>query len=361
MTQRTQQLILCLSIVYTLGNYCSSFHCLAKANELHKALLAKNNGSISLAVLSWKYSSSDDASFSSPNIDESRWATLVSQSTYIQPYGVWTGIGWFRATLTVDSSLVNVPLELDVRQLGASEIFLNGTLKQRNGVVSQSASQERSSDRNAAPVTFVFSQSGEHTLAIRYSCARLGETGHSHYPEWLRRWLREQMRVPIIVAGESEHTIGVTVVLRQISNQQKSLLQNVTQTLSKGAMMLYTAFGILAFTLFIYYRLLPVNLAFAVHSVAVVVLLIVFIARLEGYSDIILFITTRYLFWIAVPFIELSIVYYQFLTLKKRKQPLFFFTVGLWLLFWAFMVVAPVVNIEQYLFPVIIVATNQWC
>ncbi len=358
MTQFKLQLISYLSILCVIGNALSYVHCLANTNQLSKALLTEKGGSVSLSVLSWKYTSNDNASFSSQVIDEKTWTTLMRQSSHIQPYGVWSGIGWFRVIFMIDSSLVNVPLELSVQQLGASEIFLNGKLMRCNGVVSQNSSLERSNDKNATPITFVFSQTGQQTLAIRYSCASLGETGGSHYPQWLQYWLREQMRVPIIVAGELEHKIGIRVALHQVTNEQKSLSQNVIQSLSKGAMLLYTAFGILAFTLFIYYRLLPVNLAFAVHSVAVVVLLIVFIARFEGYNDVILFISTRYLFWGAVPFVQLSIVYYQILTLKKHKKPLFFFTVGVWLIFWVLMVVAPMINVEQLLYPVIIVCTQ---
>jgi signal transduction histidine kinase len=76
----------------------------------------------------WKYHPGDDPAWADLDFDDSDW--LTTGSTYLDsiPGEGWTGYGWFRAHLKVDSKLWHVPVGFDFKQLGASDIYLNGRL-----------------------------------------------------------------------------------------------------------------------------------------------------------------------------------------------------------------------------------------
>ena len=53
-----------------------------------------------------------------------KWLLQVLRLSGFPPGG-WQGIGWFRLHLSVDSSLLHLPLALEVNQMEASEIYLD--------------------------------------------------------------------------------------------------------------------------------------------------------------------------------------------------------------------------------------------
>lgn len=75
----------------------------------------------------WRYSGGDNPSFADKNFDDSGW--LLSDSYLFERAAQvkeWEGLGWFRLHLWVDSSLWGESVAFTIRQLGASEIYLNG-------------------------------------------------------------------------------------------------------------------------------------------------------------------------------------------------------------------------------------------
>lgn len=85
----------------------------------------------------------------------------------------WRGSGWFRLHFAVDSTLGNRPLALSALLWGASEIYLDGRLIARLGIVGSPSRQgEEFATTNPdlpPPRSVVFGRSGEHILAVRYS------------------------------------------------------------------------------------------------------------------------------------------------------------------------------------------------
>lgn len=118
----------------------------------------------------WKYQAGDSALFSSPNLDDWDWmpvSTLLGANQF--PFIEWNGIGWFRMTLDVDSSLVGIPFALDVvMQSGASEIYMDGVLLYQFGQVSADPDLEMPYQERK-PRSLVFRQPGKHVIAVRYS------------------------------------------------------------------------------------------------------------------------------------------------------------------------------------------------
>ncbi len=113
----------------------------------------------------WRYSKSDDSAMAAPNYNDSDWKIIHSEfidSTIIQ------GIGWFRLRFSIDSSLVHKPIAFSVRQKGASEIYLDGKLIKKYGVIKGKDSTEYF-DPQKVPIIIVMDSIGEHVLAIRYA------------------------------------------------------------------------------------------------------------------------------------------------------------------------------------------------
>jgi serine phosphatase RsbU (regulator of sigma subunit) len=126
-------------------------------------------GGVSLNARGWRYHAGDDAAWAAANHDDAAWerlphTTLRSNS---QPRSGWTGAAWFRLRLRVDERLVNQPLALRFYHWGASEIYLDGNLIERFGMIHADGDEEFNPQWR--PIPLVFTRGGEHTIAVRYS------------------------------------------------------------------------------------------------------------------------------------------------------------------------------------------------
>jgi serine phosphatase RsbU (regulator of sigma subunit) len=135
------------------------------ADNLHDELLTN------LSNQKWKYRAGDDASWAEPAFNDTDWETLTPLlvNNFVPPKSGWNGIGWFRLHLNVDESLANQPLSLTINHTGASEIYVDGKLMQKFGVVAANAEQETTYNPHSMPVGITFSSPGTHTIALRYS------------------------------------------------------------------------------------------------------------------------------------------------------------------------------------------------
>ena len=134
----------------------------------------------------WKYQAGDDSAWANPNFDDSSWETLKNSAMTREnlPQTGWNGSGWLRLRLNVAPALVNVPLNLEVAQLGASEIYLDGKLIKRYGKIGDTAETEVPYNPNAEPFAVSFDSAGEHLLAVRYS-NKAANDFNSGYGKWL--------------------------------------------------------------------------------------------------------------------------------------------------------------------------------
>ena len=127
----------------------------------------KQNNSIRINN-GWKYHKGDNYAWAEKDINDNDWDvayTLMYKGDY--PETGWDGLGWFRLHVDIDSSLLNKPLSFAIAQAGASEVYLNGRLFYKYGVVGNSAKTEYLfDDRN--PKVIVFTEL-RNVLAIRYS------------------------------------------------------------------------------------------------------------------------------------------------------------------------------------------------
>jgi signal transduction histidine kinase len=116
----------------------------------------------------WHYKAGDNPDWAKSDYDDSAWKDVRPIQDIKKLPMLWKdSIVWFRIYLNVDSTQVS-DLAMNVTHAGASEIYLDGRLVHRFGVVSQDPDEILAFDPNEEPVSFPVNQSGVHVLAVRY-------------------------------------------------------------------------------------------------------------------------------------------------------------------------------------------------
>ena len=155
------------------------------------------------------------------------------------------GPGWFTLPLTVDSSLIGVPLGLRLQHYGAAEIYLNDALLHRYGVVGEAGVEQPAT--HTAPLPLVFSAPGRHALRVRYSNAAAEE---------------------LTAVG---YATGFTARLGHLAPMQAAhaaLLRSAT-AIQFGLAGMYVVFAVLHLFLFAFYPQRRENLYFAVVAICI--------------------------------------------------------------------------------------------
>ncbi len=92
----------------------------------------------------WDYHPGDDSAWALTKFSSAGWKTVncIMYLDSIKSYN-WNGIGWFRKTIVIDSSLLNKTIALTLNHIGASELYINGKLINKFGTVSQNSKDEK--------------------------------------------------------------------------------------------------------------------------------------------------------------------------------------------------------------------------
>ena len=127
----------------------------------------------------WKFKPGDDAGYKQVDWPDSAWMTV--NSSYLKTSDTaksYRGIAWLRYRFQVDASLLNTPLSMVIKQGGASEIYLDGTLLCTLGTI---GAKDKSGYKTSFDHPFIFSlqDTGWHTLAVRYDNTLLPPGGKS--------------------------------------------------------------------------------------------------------------------------------------------------------------------------------------
>lgn len=120
----------------------------------------------------WKWHAGDNIIWARPDFDDSKWEKLAVQESISQyPQLEDAGIAWFRRPIQVKGSIVNKPLSIIVEQMGASEIYLDGKLLYKLGVVDKNPDKEVTKVKTMV-MPVVFADTNKHLLAVRYSFSK---------------------------------------------------------------------------------------------------------------------------------------------------------------------------------------------
>ena len=218
-----------------------------RQGEIYLFANALDTTSVWLDVL-WKYFPGDNEKWTNPEFDDSEWEIT---KTWLNPNNLpksgWNGIGWFRIHMVVDSILWNRPLALNVRQLGASEIYLDGSLVAQFGKVGSSERDEedyiaRNPDFLPPPKSIVFGKTN-HVIAVRFSNFYFTE----NYP-------KEPLGLRIVLSD-----LNSTIVSSAGQRRTNTIMQMVFTIVP-------VVFAVLHLMLFLFYRRTRENLYYALFT-----------------------------------------------------------------------------------------------
>ena len=151
----------------------------------------------------WKFSPGDNPDWAKTEFDDSEWKDIdPTLDLHYLPQIRKESLGWFRIKLHVDSSLLNKPLALQVYQSIASEIYLNGNLLKRYGVVSANSNEVKAFQPINEPVGFEFKES-DQVLAVRFSVQE-----NIPYLKFVNPYAAFQSRINDVEGAGSFKTIG---------------------------------------------------------------------------------------------------------------------------------------------------------
>lgn len=105
----------------------------------------------------------DNPSFSKLNYDDKDWKKY---KVTVNEEGKNGKIMWLRSYIKVDSTLVNKPLQIEVFQLGASEIFLDGKKIGSLGEISNNKAKKYAY-KKTEPILISIADTNTHVIAIR--------------------------------------------------------------------------------------------------------------------------------------------------------------------------------------------------
>ena len=190
----------------------------------------------------WKYKIGDDTTWADPDYNDSEWKNInpVLNKEDFEKLE-WTGNIWFRNEITVDSTLWNIVFGLNFYCTGAAELYLNGKLLYKYGVVGTSKeTEEIFLDQN--PRHILFDKKEVQVLAVRYS---------NHYAESL---VKRNIQVGFTAM------LGDTEVF--VYNRINSVRELSVSQMAFGAFIL--AFAIMHLLLFVFYPKVRENLFYSI-------------------------------------------------------------------------------------------------
>ena len=206
----------------------------------------KNKGGFVELIEGWRYYIGDNSAWADPDYDDSEWKNINPELNKKDFEKLdWKGNIWFRNEIIVDSSLWNIVFGLDFYCTGAAEIYLNGRLLYKYGVVGTSKeTEEIFLDRN--PRHLLFDKKEKQVLAVRYS---------NHSAEKL---------------SSRNIQVGFTATLGDIEvfiyNRVNNVRELSVSQMAFGAFIL--AFAIMHLLLFIFYPKAKENLFYSISMLS---------------------------------------------------------------------------------------------
>ncbi len=191
-----------------------------------------------------KFFAGDNPDFSSFEFDDSKWKNqefaLKKNYTKDHPY-------WVRFYFKIDSTLINEPLCFDVKQVGASEIYLNGKKVQSIGKIGDSKTRVFKI-KNDVPQLFSLHNTDVNVLAIRF--------------------------LPIVNEKKTAINYSPVALDVELASANEFMEENIemTEGFNFIAMLIcgvFSALGFIHLLLFLFYRKAVYNLYFSIYNLSI--------------------------------------------------------------------------------------------
>lgn len=192
-----------------------------------------------------KFIVADDPAFALPNFDDSAWKSMDigSKKSYKKD-----GVYWIRYYFKIDSASLNTPLCFDIKQIGASEIFLNGKKIETIGKIGKGNLKEFKI-KNDVPELFSLNNTEINVLAIRF--------------------------LPVVVGGEkmtinySPVALDVELALAKEFFDDKVKMNQAFNFFAMLICGVFSALGFIHLLLFLFYRKAIYNLYFSIYNLSI--------------------------------------------------------------------------------------------
>jgi two-component system NtrC family sensor kinase len=172
-----------------------------------------------ILLTGWKMYAGDDSRFADPALNDSKWLP-IDLTKDIETYSQFhkAGIIWLRLHLDVDKSLKDQLLTAHIEQYTASEVYLNGLLIQKYGIINADPKKVKAWLPPAQPFVIKLLQDTQNVIAVRLAY----EPGIP-YISYLNNYLpvfslhinKERTAVENYNAGE--HQVKMYVIIFSIS------------------------------------------------------------------------------------------------------------------------------------------------
>lgn len=117
----------------------------------------------------WKYSLHDTIANAARDCKDSAWYTAKTSINIEEKNAInFKGLAWFRFSFKIDSNLLAQPMAVCFKQLGASEVYFDGKLIKKYGVIMDSLHSVYFNPQEL-PLVFTVKDTGIHVLAVRFA------------------------------------------------------------------------------------------------------------------------------------------------------------------------------------------------
>ena len=115
----------------------------------------------------WKFKTGDNLDWARPGFNDSSWPS-TNLFNGVPDAAANGGIVWFRLPFSVDSSLQHEQLAMRIYQTGASEVYLDGKLIHRLGILHANPDSASPYSPDGISLSFPINSDTIHLLAIRF-------------------------------------------------------------------------------------------------------------------------------------------------------------------------------------------------
>jgi signal transduction histidine kinase len=242
----------------------------------------------------WKFQTSDNPAYADPGFDDRNWQPIDPTKDIHELPQLWKGIGWLRLHFTMDSTIMGT-LVMEIQQSGASEIFLNGKLLHRFGVVSTNSKAIKAFSP-LRPLSLPSARNTVQVLAVRYALQP-----HIQYSTHFGTQNR-----------------GLSIVLNTIENGNYQYEWradiNGTQMLRVGV---FSILCVLYFAFYLFNRIQKVNLLFSLYAFIQAIVWALFVFGFKGYVQPKFLIDNVSLIMQVLSFFFLVMAIYRLLEQKR--------------------------------------------
>jgi len=127
----------------------------------------------------WQYNISSDTALSFPDSIQKNWLWVDAKNLRDGSSKdiSWPGAGWFRKFITVPDSLRGKSIALMMGHFGASEIYIDGKLAKRYGIVGRTIAEEKTYIPRK-PFLYEVDNQSTHLIIVHYSNQRAGNPNY---------------------------------------------------------------------------------------------------------------------------------------------------------------------------------------